>query len=330
MGNEPTIILTGFEVAALLPLEECIAAVEKAFKLYAEGIMKPPGILGTHVQHGGYHIKAGTMDLGNKYFVAKVNANFPQNPKRFDLPTIQGVVTVYDTENGRLLALIDSIEITIIRTGAATAVAAKYLAKDNAKTATILGCGVQGRISLKMLMKVRQLETAYVYDIDRAVAEKLARDLSAIQVSIIVVDDFKAAVAKSDICATYTTSKNPILRNENIAPGTFIAAVGADNEDKQELEPEMLTSNKLITDIIEQCATIGELHHALDAGVITREGVHAEIGQVISRERSGRTSADEIIIFDSTGSGLQDVATASIVYEKAVDQGMGLEVIFNK
>jgi len=330
MKNQPTIILTGSEVATLLPLEECISAVEKAFKMYAEGKVKPPGILGVQVHDGGYHIKAGVMNLGKTYFVAKVNANFPQNPKRYGLPTIQGIVTVYDTENGQLLALIDSIELTIIRTGAATAVAAKYLAKADAKTATIIGCGAQGRISLKMLMKVRQLETVYVYDTDRANAEKLAVDFSDAQVSMVVVDNFRQAVYTSDICITCTTSKKPILGSKHIAPGTFVAAVGSDNEDKQELEPNVLASGKLVADVIEQCATIGELHHALVAGAMTRDDVHAELGEIISGKKPGRTSAEEIIIFDSTGIGLQDVAAASIVYEKAVDKGMGLKVFFNK
>ena len=319
-------MLTGSEVASLLPLEECISAVEKAFKLYAEGKVKPPGILGIHVQDGVYHIKAGVMD----HFVAKANSNFPQNQKRFGLPTIQGVVTVYDTDNGQLLALMDSIELTIIRTGAATAVAAKYLSKEDAKTATILGCGAQGRISLKMLMKVRQLETVYVYDTDRTSAEKLAEDLSDLQVNIVVVDDYKVAVSKSDICVTCTTSKKPVLGSECVTPGTFIAAVGSDNEEKQELDPEILASSKLVADVVEQCANIGELHHALDAGIMTREDVHAELGEIISNKRPGRTSSDETIIFDSTGSGLQDVASASIVYKKAVGKGMGVKVFFNE
>ena len=178
MKNEETIILTRSEVAGLLPLEECIMAVEQAFKLFAEGKATPPGILGIHAINGGFHIKAGLLKLGKNYFVAKTNANFPNNRKKYGLPTIQGVVVVSDPENGRLLAVMDSMELTIIRTGAATAVAAKYLSYPEAKTATIWGCGEQGRISIKMLMQVRQLEHIYVYDIDRNLAEKLANEYS--------------------------------------------------------------------------------------------------------------------------------------------------------
>ncbi|HEY9404812.1 MAG TPA: hypothetical protein VIQ24_19300, partial [Pyrinomonadaceae bacterium] len=178
MKPADTLLLGRGEVAALLTLDECIAAVEEAFKLHAEGKTLPPGILGIHAHDGGFHIKAGILNPGKTYFVAKVNANFPQNMKRYGLPLIQGIIVVCDGENGRLLALMDSMEITIIRTGAATAVAAKYLARVDAKTATICGCGNQGRISLKALMRVRRLETIYAFDVDEAQARKFAEELA--------------------------------------------------------------------------------------------------------------------------------------------------------
>ena len=120
------------------------------------------------------------------------------------------------------------------------------------------------------------------------------------------VEHFQTAVSKSDVCVTCTPSKVPFLGATSIAPGTFIAAVGADNPEKQELEPTILSRNKVVTDLLEQCATIGELHHAIDARLMTREDVHCELGEVIAGTRTGRTSNDEIIIFDSTGMALQD------------------------
>ncbi|HST21170.1 MAG TPA: ornithine cyclodeaminase family protein, partial [Blastocatellia bacterium] len=141
MNPEGTLLLKRSDVATLLGVEECIAAVEQAFKLHAEGKITPPGILGIHARDGGFHIKAGMLELGRSYFAAKVNANFPQNTKRFALPLIQGIIVVCDAENGYPLALMDSMEITIIRTGAATGLAAKYLARSDAKVATICGCG---------------------------------------------------------------------------------------------------------------------------------------------------------------------------------------------
>src|SRR5215467_12206202 len=123
MKAEGTLLIKRHEVASLLGIEECMAAVEEAFKLYAEGKAAPPGVLGVHVQDGGFHIKAGVLNLGRTYFAAKTNANFPQNARRFGLPLIQGTIVLCDAENGYPLALMDSMEITIIRTGAATGVA---------------------------------------------------------------------------------------------------------------------------------------------------------------------------------------------------------------
>ena len=327
MKPEGTLLLRRSDIAALLGVEECMAAVEHAFMLHAQGKVTPPGILGIHTAGGGFHIKAGLLELGRRYFAAKTNANFPQNMKRFGLPLIQGVIVLCDGENGYPLALMDSMEITIIRTGAATGVAAKYLARPDAQVVTVCGCGNQGRISLRALAAVRPLARAYAFDVDEEQAGRFASELSQeLGVEIMCVNDLAQAVAESDICVTCTPSKAPFLKREHVSRGTFIAAVGADSEEKQELEPELLGSSKVVVDLLEQCAKIGELHHALEKGVITTSDVQAEIGEVIAGKKAGRTAADEIIIFDSTGTALQDVAAAAIVYERALAAGKGVVV----
>ena len=329
MKQSETLLLKQSEVAKLLSLEECINAVEEAFKLHAEGKALPPGILGVHVQDGGFHIKAGVLNLRRSYFVAKVNANFPNNRERHGLPLIQGVIVICDGENGQLLGMMDSMEITTLRTGAATAIAAKYLSRQDSKTATICGCGNQGIVSLRMLMKVRQLEKVYAYDVNKEQALKFAQELSeTLKIQIEVVESLGNALNQSDICVTCTPSKRPYLRYEDLRPGTFIAAVGADSEEKQELEASVLASGKIVVDLLDQCANIGELHHALEQGMVTRNKVHAELGEIIAGRKKGRISEEEIIIFDSTGMALQDVASAAIVYEKAIHQGIGITLDF--
>ena len=324
MKSEGTLLLTRKDVAALLTIEESIAAVERVFKLQGEGTTAPPGILGVHAADGGFHIKAGLLDLGRSYFAAKINANFPENPQRRGLPTIQGLVVLCDGENGSPLAVMDSIEITIQRTGAATALAAKYLARSDSKTVTICGCGNQGRISLRALTKVLPIEKVWAYDHDQAQARRFASELAAeLRIDITAVSDVETSVRQSDICITCTPSRQPFLKKDFVAPGTFIAAVGADSSEKQELEPTLFSDNKIVVDILEQCAGIGELHHALDAGLMTTEKVYAELGEVIAGVTHGRTSSDEIIIFDSTGMALQDVVAAAAVYEKALREGTG-------
>lgn len=304
-------------------------AVEYAFRLQAEGKVERPKILGIHVEQGGFHIKAGAMNSSHHYFVAKMNANFPGNKKN-NLPTIQGVIIVSNGENGKLLALLDSIEITIIRTGAATGVAAKYLSRKDSKVATICGCGNQGRISLKALLQVRELETVFAFDVEPYQSKRFAAELSKeLNISIEVVNDLSKAARSSDIIVTCTPSKTALVKTEDVKPGTFIAAVGADSEDKQEIDSSLLASSKIVVDLLEQASTIGELHHGIKNGLVTQAHVHAELGEIIAGHKRGRTSEDEIIIFDSTGMALQDVAASAIVYEKALEQNIGMTLNFN-
>jgi len=325
--NGGTLILTRRDVAALLSIEECTKAVENVFRLYGEGKTQTPGVLGVHAHEGGFHFKAGVLQLNRSYFAAKINANFPQNPKRLGLPTIQGVIVLSDAGNGYPLAVMDSTEITGQRTAAATAVAAKYLARPESKTLTICGCGIQGRVSLRALMGLFPLEQVFAYDIDSTRSEKFANDLSTeLAIAIKPVTQLEGAALQSDICVTCTPSRQFFLKPEHIAPGTFIAAVGADNEDKQELDPTLLGRSKVVADLVEQCATIGELHHALDQKVMNKDQVHAELGEVVAATKPGRTSNDEVIVFDSTGMALQDVVTSALVYEKAKQQGAGTTI----
>ena len=322
-----TLLLTRGDVADLLPMDACIEAVEHAFRLHGEGRADPPGILGVHARDGGFHIKAGILDLGRRYFAAKTNANFPGNPERFGLPTIQGVLLLADAERGTPLALMDSAEITALRTGAATAVAARHLASPEAAVVTVCGCGLQGRVQLRALAAVLRLTRAYAFDRDPARAAGFAREMSeALGFEVLAADDLDVAVRASHVCVTCTPSRTPILRHTSVAPGTFIAAVGADNEDKQEIEPALMASCAIVVDVLEQAATIGDLHHAITAGVVTTRDVRAELGQVVAGLRPGRLTDDEIVVFDSTGMALQDVAAAAAVYERAVRAGRGLEV----
>jgi alanine dehydrogenase len=324
-----TLLLSRSDVAALLNLRECIDAVEQAFKAHAEGRAMPPGVSGMPAREGSFHIKAAALELSRPYFAAKVNGNFFRNRERFDMPNIQGVIVLCDAENGAPLAVLDSIEITILRTGAATGMAAKYLARAEAATATICGCGNQGRVSLRALAQVRQLTQIYAFDADHEQAARYAREMSnELQLVVTAVRELPEAVGQSDIIVTCTPSAQPFLFQSQVMPGTFIAAVGADNEAKQELDPHLLAAGKVVVDSLEQCAVIGDLKLALQRGMMTRADVHAELGEVIGGRKPGRASAEEIIVFDSTGTALQDVAAAAIVYERAIKSGRGLRLNF--
>jgi ornithine cyclodeaminase/alanine dehydrogenase-like protein (mu-crystallin family) len=321
MNRNGTLVLTREDVSRLLTTRECIEAVEEAFARYGKGDIDPPGILGIAAKDGGFHIKAGILPLKTRYFAAKVNANFPGNGERYHLPTIQGVIALSDADSGYPLAILDSIEVTLKRTAAATAVAARHLARADAKVVTICGCGGQARAQLEALTAVRPLERAYLYDLDPERAQNLARGLSpALDFEILAVARMDEALRESDVIITCTTAKRYFIEKEAVPEGAFLAAVGADSPEKQEIDPRLLRSSKLVVDVLSQCVEIGELHHAPDADV------HAELAEVVAGKKPGRTSPQEIIIFDSTGMALQDVAAAARVYERALETGTGLSV----
>jgi ornithine cyclodeaminase/alanine dehydrogenase-like protein (mu-crystallin family) len=313
-----TLLLGRSDVERLLPPAACIAAVEDAFRRHALGETPPPGILGMHVGAGSFHVKAAGLDGA---FAAKLNANFPGNPAR-GLPTIQGVVIVSDAQDGRLLALMDSMAITALRTAAATAVAAKYLSREASETLLICGCGAQAPAQLAALLAVRRPKRVLAYDQD---AKKASGLKGATPVS-----DLGAAVAESDIVVTCTTARRYIIARDMVRPGTFIAAVGADHEEKQEIEPQLMARAKVVTDLTEQAAAIGDLHHAIDAGAMSRGGVHAQLGEVVAGKKPGRARDDEITIFDSTGTGLQDAAAALAVYRRAAQERAGPRFDFSR
>jgi len=321
-------VLGGREVEALLGHDACIAAVEAAFRLHAAHRSLPPASLGLHARAGTFHVKAAGLEVdGRLYVAAKTNANFPGNPERAGLPTIQGVIVLFDGEDGVPLAVMDSIVVTSRRTAAATAVAAKYLARPDANTMTVYGCGEQGRVHLEMLSRVLPIQRAFVFDIvparARALADRSRRDLG---LDVVATEDPAAALAESQVCVTCTTSSQPFLRRGQIASGTFVAAVGADNPAKQELDPAILAENAVVVDLLESCAANGELRHAIAAGVMTADDVRADLTQIVSAAKVGRRTADEIIVFDSTGIALEDVAAAVVVYREATRRDCGVRI----
>lgn len=318
METKSTLLLNRSDVRELLGLTECIDAVEKVFRWQGEGKISPPKILGIRTQGGGLHVKTACLSAAKTYIAAKLNTNFPQNHARFGLPTIQGVIVLYDAENGRALAVLDSMEITIKRTAATTAVAAKYLARTNSAVATICGCGEQGRVQIRALSLTRPLRKVFVFDVDPNASLRLAAQLSReFQIDTEPVRSLPAAIQSSDVVVTCTPATEFFVQKENIAAGTFIAAVGADDSHKQEIDPALLSSAKVVADNLEQVCSIGDTHHAIAAGLMRKEDIYADLSEIVAGRKPGRTSDDEITIFDSTGVAIEDAAAATLVYEKA-------------
>lgn len=318
------VVLSRRDLLALMPFDEYVDAVAQAFGLHAQGKAVLPPAMHIPATSGGFHVKAGSLPLGRGYVAIKTNANFPDNRRAHGLPTIQGAILLFDAVNGSPLALLDSIEITIKRTGAATAVAARHLARADARVATICGCGEQGRIQLAALRHQLGLRHVFVFDRDPALAAAFAAELAQQRdIEVEIAATLSDATLQSDVIATCTPARAPYLGPDHVRPGTFIAAIGADNSDKSELHPALMARATVVTDVTAQCAGMGDLHHAIAAGAMRPSDVHAELGELVTGSKPGRTHADEITIFDGCGVGIQDVAASARAYERAREQHAG-------
>jgi alanine dehydrogenase len=324
---KPVLILTRSQIAALMRPEDYLAAVEAGFRSYAGGGAHVPMPMHIPAMGGGFHAKGGQVVLDRAYVAVKVNGNFPGNPRDHGLPTIQGVVVLCDAADGSLLAIMDSIEITLRRTAAASALAARFLARQDADCIAICGCGEQGCAQLVSLVQVMPLRRALVWDIDRERARAFAADMRAVlDLDVVAVSEVRDATSTSGVIVTATTAQTPFLTPDMVRPGAFVAAVGADSPEKNELAPELMASATIVVDVLAQGATMGDLHHALDAGLVTMEDIHAELGDLVIGRKPGRTRPDEVTVFDSTGTAIQDVASAAWIYERAVATHVGSSI----
>ena len=317
-------IITRADMVEVMSPADYRRAVRVAFQALAAGQASSPQPMHIPVERGGFHAKGGSLTLERHYAAVKLNGNFPANPAELGLPTIQGAIILADGRDGVLLAILDSIEVTLQRTAAASAIAAQYLAAPTSHSLLICGAGEQGRAHAVALAEVLPLRRCLVWDRDPAAAERLARALgpkTAMEVS--VAADLAHASVSADVIACCTTARQPYLDVEMVKPGAFIAAVGADSHEKSEVAPRLMAAAAVVADVVQQCRVMGDLNHAIAAGAMTEADVRAELGAVLTGAERGRRSPDEILIFDSTGTGLQDVAAAAAIYERCTETGRG-------
>lgn len=329
MTDPGLLVLSRSDIARLMTYDDYVAAVEAAFVAAAKGAAVAPPAAALHVPEGSFHAKGAALLGEGSVAAIKLNGNFPANPATSGLPTVQGVIYLADGRNGRPLAVMDSIEVTINRTAAATTLAARHLARPDSRVATICGAGVQGRIHLVAIAAAARLERINVWDARAETAERLAREMSsALKLDVRAAADL-SVTGESDIIVTCTSARSAFLTRDLVRPGTFIAAVGADNSDKQEIDPALYAASLAVVDSLDQAAEIGDLHHALAAAAVTTDHIHATLGEILSGAKPGRRDPDIITLFDSTGMGLQDVAAAAAIYRRALASGMGTRLSLN-
>ena len=252
----------------------------------------------------------------------------PNNPK-IGLSTVMAVIILNDAKTGLPIALLDGTYITGMRTGAAGAVAAKYLAKKDAKTLGVIGAGYQAIFQIAAITKVRNIKEILVYDVFDSQVEKLAKILiEALKIKIKKAKTIKEAV-QSDILVTVTPAKEPVVKREWVKPGTHINAIGADAKNKEELEPRILKDGKIVIDSWQQASHSGEINVPLTKGIISKKDIYAILGEIVAKKKKGRKSDKEITIFDSTGLAIQDLYTADLVFKIAKKKRIGKETKIN-
>ena len=306
------------QIKAILSNIDIIPVIEDGFRAYSRGecIVPPVGELVFKDPPGDVHIKYGYIISGD-YYVIKIASGFYENHKR-NLPTSDGMMLLFNLQTGEPQGLLlDHCYLTDLRTAAAGAIAAKYLAPQMVHRIGIVGAGMQGRQQLRYLKQITPCRDVIVWGLNQSELARYQAELEAEGFTIETTLDTRPLAATCNLIVTATPSTAPLLFADQINQGTHITAVGADTAEKQELDPALLAkADLLVVDSLTQCIERGESHHAFQAGLITKEDM-VELGQVILGVAPGRISDNQLTIADLTGVAVQDLQIAKAVFEAA-------------
>jgi len=310
-----TLILNKTEVLQLMTMPGVIDVVEQAFRDWSGGRGEMPPKAYITVEKGDFRAMPAALPgaAGMKW----VNVH-PSNRGR-GLPSVMALIIYSDTATGYPLAIMDATDITAYRTGATAAIAAKYLAKKRSSSLGIIGAGKQAETQILAHAALFQLREIRVYDIRPDAILKLQQSLPQFTLTSTTIE----AALECDIICTLTPAHTPVVKKEWVRPGTHINAVGADAEGKQELDPEILHSSRVVVDDFRQAIHAGEINVPISKGVYNKDQVYASLGEIITGQKPGRTSREQVTIFDSTGVAIEDIATAKMVYDMAMKQHIG-------
>ena len=313
-------LVTLDEIRLLLDTDSLIDEIEAGFVLYSDGKVNVPPVGFMHFDDppGDVHIKYGSIE-GDDYWVLKIASGFYQNPS-LGLQASDGVILVFSQRSGALeLVLHDRCWLTDMRTAAAGAVAARHLAPRKIDHIGVIGAGVQARMQLEMLCSVVEAKSALVWGRNKEKVRRMLSELGssdallAAGMEVRAVESVEELADRSRLIVTATSAHEPVLRADQVQPGTHITAMGSDDDGKQELGVDLLgQADRIVADSVSQCRQYGECVHAINAGVISLDDI-AELGAVVSGSTDGRTSDDQITIADLTGVAVQDIQIAKMI-----------------
>lgn len=317
-----TLLLTKSDLKQILTMKSSLSIVEKAFQAKSSSETSEKAWLYYREQEGDLALwSAYIKDTGAAGLKA---IGYNPNNSRKGLPTITAVIILNDPETSFPIAILDGTTVTSYRTGAAGGVAAKYLAREDSKNVGVIGSGIQGRYQVRALSEVFDLEEIKVYDQLSVSRETYADEMAEVLgISIEAVDSPKKAVNETDIIVTATPSREPIVMQDWIQQGVHINAIGADEPGKEEIDPRILTTAKIVVDDYKETMRRGEVNVPLVKGIIKKEDIHAELEEIVTGKKEGRVSGDEITLFDAAGLAIEDVAVAWYAYKRAEKEGIG-------
>lgn len=324
------VVLSRQDVEQLLTMRDALAAVEEGFRQLAQGNVVMPQRAATVIApYNGLHLSMPAFvggDIGA--LTIKIVTVYGDNPAKYTLPTIQGVLLVHDAQTGQVVAMMDAEHLTATRTGAASGVATQYLARPEAETITLFGAGALGPAQLAAVCAVRPIRRAYVItrtgDKDTAFCERMSQELG---IDVHATRDTQHAVTQADIICTATNSPTPLFAGAWVQPGTHINAVGAYTRTMRELDTVTIQRSRVFVDHHPAAgAEAGDVIIPIAEGAVTNEHVAGALGEVIHGTVRGRTSPEEITVFKSVGLAMQDAVTAARLYTKAVTLGIGNQI----
>ena len=301
--------------AAVTP-DRAVAVMREAFRADGEGRTRVPAVINLEVPaaRGEFHVKTAYIE-GVPHVAVKVASGFFENPKR-GLPSGSGLMALFDASTGMPVALLlDNGFLTDIRTAGAGALAAQLLAREHIERVGVIGSGIQAREQVRCLARVRTVSRIVAWSPTRPNLERYCREMAVEGFDVEAAGSPEEVCRAADVLITATPAREAIVAAGWLREGVHVTAVGSDSPGKQELSAECLDrADLVVVDRFAQCSAFGELKHALDAGLLTRDDVHGELGALAAGRKPGRTSDREITIADLTGVGFQDTAIASAAF----------------
>jgi alanine dehydrogenase len=322
------LLLTDRDIKPLLEVSEVLEVVEQAFleKGLGRVQMPPKTYLYYEKYNGDLRVMPSYMESMDISAVKVVNVH-PEN-RKFNLPTVMAVIILIDPKTGAPQAIMDGTRLTAVRTGAAAGVATKYLANEGASRLGLVGAGAQARTQLAFMNHIRELTEVRVYDIDEETrnkfVERAGREYPNLKIES--AQSVEEVAQDRDVICTVTPSRKPIVMNEWIEEGIHINAMGADAPGKEELDPAILKRSKIVIDDWDQAWHSGEVNVPASKGLIDKEGIYCELGEIVAGKKKGRTSPKDITIFDSTGLAIQDAVVAKLVHKEATEKRVGMTI----